>query len=195
MNRITWAMGLLVAFAATGRSTPVLPTITTIPVSGDVSGNPGDTVGWGLTLTFNAPSDWVVLNDSYFTGAQVYGAYQDYVSSQFIVAGPAPESSPVTVDYVQGSTGLGEFDIYSFAPPGSSITGDINVDYSIFSQDPNDPLFDPASFVTSGVASAAVDVIVPPAVPEPGTVFLVVAAAIALALWRRIAGRGTAGAS
>src|SRR5581483_4721156 len=191
MKRITWAIGLLVAFAAPGQSTPV-PAITTIPASGDVSGAPGDTVGWGFQLTFSDPSNWVVLNDSYFTGAQVYGGYQDYIVSQFIVAGPAPESSPVTVNYVHSSSGLGEFDIYSFAPPGASITGNINVDYCIFSQDPNDPSFDPASFVTSGVASAAVDVTVPAAVPEPRTAFLLMAA-IALALWRRFVTRHPAG--
>lgn len=183
MKRIICGVVLLTAaLSFRAQSTP-LPSITAIPSSGSVSGQPGSVVGWGLTLVYTAAADWVVLNDSYFTGATTYGTYQDYVVNQLIVAGPAPESSTVTVPYSHGATGLGEFDIGSFAPPNVSITGDINVDYSIFSEDPNSPTFDPGSFVASGTASIPVAI---HAVPEPGSFGLIVLAGLVVGLGRRV---------
>jgi len=145
-------------------------TIDTIPSSGDVSGYPGTVVGWGITLT-DTGSDWVVLNDSYFTGSQVNGTYVDYVASNFYVAGPSPESPTLMESWNSGTmSGLGEFDLNATAPPGLLISGDINVDYSLFSQDPNNPDFDPDSFVSSGTLSAAVQI---QSLPEPASIGLV----------------------
>ncbi len=160
----------IAAGLAVGTYAASVPSIQALPST--VQGRPGTAVGWGLTLTYTAPGDWVLLNDSFFTGSPVYGTYKDYVVNEFIVAGPAPESSSVTVPFSSGTAGLGEFDINAKVPY-TSVPGNIVVDYSIFSQDPNSPTFDPTSFVGSGQASAAVTVNI---VPEPGTFALLLAA-------------------
>jgi hypothetical protein len=65
---------------------------------------------------------------------------------------------------------LGEFDINSTVPPGTVIPGDIAVDYSLFSQDPNDPAFDAGSFVSAGTLDAPVEIMV---APEPGSMLFI----------------------
>ncbi len=147
-------------------------------------------MGWGFTLSYAGTTDWVVLNDSNFTGSTVFGSYVDYLTlpgAPFYVAGPSPESSSVTQNWDPSSVppvGLGEFDINPTAALGP-IPGDITVDYSIFSQDPNDPSFDPSSFVTAGTLDVPVQINV---APEPGSIILIAAAMLPLGLalrrWR-----------
>jgi hypothetical protein len=164
MRRIISAVFCTAAFAALAYSA----TIQTIPSSGLVGGLPGTAVGWGFLLTNNAASDWVLLTDSYFTGDPAYGTYQDYVVVQFYVAGPG-SSLQQAWDPSLG-LGLGEFDISKTDRVRTSIPGAIGVDYSVFSQNPNDPDFNPdTSFVTSGTFFATADVLV---TPEPVSLLL-----------------------
>jgi hypothetical protein len=155
-------------------------------VSGAAGGLPGTTVGWGFTLTDTSTSNWIVLNDSTFIGSPVYGSYTDYVSSMFYVAGP---SSTLQVSWNKALlSGTGEFDIFATDPAGAVTPGTINVDYSVFSQDPNSPTFDPSSLVTSGTFSDPVQIEV---TPEPASWTLLIAAALLSAMlpgWRRRAG-------
>jgi hypothetical protein len=191
MKRFVSAVCSVAALAALAYAGPAVPTIQTLPSNGVVAGPPGSVVGWGFMLSYSDPSDWVVLNDSNFTGSTVYGSYVDYLTltnAPLYVAGPPPEPSTVTQAWspsLSPSLGLGEFDINSTAPPGTPITGNIAVDYSIFSQDPNDPDFDPGSFVTAGTLDAPVEIEV---APEPGFLLPIGAAlpfALALRLRRR----------
>ena len=171
--------------AAVASADQLVPTITLIPLSGNVAGAPGTAVGWGFTLTFTNAADWVLLTGSEFTGSQVNGTYVDYLSeptAPLYVAGPAPESSIVNqVWNASSSLGVAEFDIFNTANPGL-ITGNINIHYSVFSQDPNSPTFDPGSvlvadaFVTD---QASVDVL-----PEPATAGLILAGMLTLGLGR-----------
>lgn len=170
-------------FAVAAQSTPV-PSIALLPSSGAVSGAPGSVVGWGFTLTYNAPSDWVVLTGSEFTGSQVYGTYVDYLSlpsAPLYVAGPAPEPQIVTQPWNSSlQLGVGEFDIDSTAPSSISITGDIVIHYSVFSQDPNNPNFDPdtSTVVADATISDPVQVNIS---PEPGSLLLMSTALLPLA--------------
>ena len=168
---LTLLVASLIAASAYGDSL----TLDLFP-SGTVSGAAGTVVGWGYNIANNDPSNWAVLNDSFVTGALstgTFGTYQDYIGSNFIVIGPS--SNTGNVAFSQGSTGTGEFDIDMFVPP-MTITGDINIDYTLFAQDPNDPNFDPASFIVSGTISADAQVDVPSSVPEPASVGLTLAA-------------------
>lgn len=176
--------------AALAALSPAIPlySISTIPGDGNVNGAPGDVVGWGFTLVDTDPSEWVLLTGSSFTGSQVQGTYVDYLSlasAPLYVAGPSPESSTVTQVWNQASfplLGLGEFDINPTAAPGS-IGGNIVVHYSVFSQDPNDPNFDPdiSTVIADATFSEPVSIDV---VPEPGTLSLIFAAALPFAFWR-----------
>ena len=189
MKRITLAI-LIAAAAAAGAQAATIPTLTLLPVSGNVAGLPGTVVGWGFTLTFNDPSDWVILTGSAFTGSPVYGTYVDYLSlatAPLYVAGPAPESSIVqqTWDF-SSKLGIGEFDINATAVPGAVIAGNLIVHYSVFSQDPNDPNFNPdtSTVVADATLSAAAQVDV---APEPSSLLLMLGGVLlsfALTGWR-----------
>jgi hypothetical protein len=152
--------------------------LTLIPTSGEVSGAPGAVVGWGFTLTDTVAGEWIVLDDSYVGGGLntgVYGSYVDYVVSQFVVAGPSPESSTVAEPWDQATTmGTGEFDLDAIVPLGTVITGTINVDYDLFSVDPNDPAFDPgADLIGSGTFTDSASILV---TPEPASWLLLLSA-------------------
>jgi len=172
-------------------------TLATIPASGDVAGEPGTAVGWGFILTDSSSTDWIELNDSYVSGSLdtgIYGTYVDYLTltnAPLYVAGPAPESPTVNQPWVPSATpplGLGEFDLYITAPPGLTLSDDINVDYTLFTQDPNSPTFDPsASFDGTGTFSVAVQV---QSTPEPASMTLVGGALLPLLLAIRRRRRG-----
>jgi hypothetical protein len=186
MKRMSIAIFGAAVFATFSLASPLLPTITTIPASGNVAGPPGSVVGWGFTLMNPDPTDWVLLTGSSFTGSQVQGTYVDYLSlgsSPLYIAGPAPESSTVTQAWNSSSQlGVGEFDINPTAAPGF-INGNIVVHYSEFSQDPNDPNFDPdtSTVIADATLSSPVSTDV---VPEPGTLSLIFAGALPFAFWR-----------
>jgi len=153
------------------------PTLTLIPSNGGVSGLPGDTVGWGFTVTNDSTTEWLSLSGSVFNqtgGLPFQGTYVDYISNPmapFVVVGPSPESSSVMETF--GSvllTGTGEFDIASTANSGP-IIGNIVVSYDVFSQDPNDPSFDPGSYLFSGMLTADASV----NVPEPASAMMLLA--------------------
>ena len=163
-------VGLL---ALCAQATPA-PDFSLIPSSGTVSGSPGATAGWGFTITNNDSSDWLVLNDSFFTPSNLLGSdgtYTDFIASQFVVIDPGSTSSESFDALLQ--SGVGSFQIPWSAPEGGTATGTVNVDYSLFSQDPNSPTFDPGSFVTAGTASAGGSVFV----PEPSSALMLLGAA------------------
>ncbi len=168
MKRITLALLIAGALAACAQAAAL--SLTLLPDSGTVMGKPGTVVGWGFTIAYSGSADWVELTGSDFTGSTVYGSYVDYLSlanAPLYVAGPAPESSTISQSWDPSSSpqlGLGEFDINATALPGALIAGSLEVSYDVFSQDPNDPNFDPGTFVASGTVSASADVDV---APEP----------------------------
>lgn len=192
MNRITVAFLATTAFAAYAQSDPIpTPVVTLIPAGGNLAGAPGTVVGWGFTFTYNALSDWAILTGSQFTGSPVYGTYFDYLglpTSPLYVAGPSPESSTVEQAWSPSANpplGIGEFDINPTALTGANIAGDIVVHYSVFSQDPNDPNFDPdtSTVIADATLSEPAQVTV---LPEPSSLRMIGALLIpfAFATWR-----------
>jgi hypothetical protein len=180
MKPIIPSLFLAALFAWTAQADPIF---ALVPSGGTISGNSGGVVGWGYDITNTDPSNWVVLNDSFVTASLAsgtFGTYNDYIALNFIVIDPS--SSTGSVPFSQGTSGTGEFDIMSAVPPNTVIPGDIDIDYSVFSQDPNSPTFDPGSFVTSGTvfATAQVDVNTS-AVPEPASMWLTIAWLLPLA--------------
>lgn len=170
---------VIAAFAASAYGGPLfipLPFDATTPAAGGVT-------GWGYDISNSDPLNFLVLNDSYVTGSLstgIYGNYVDYIATQFIVIGPGGDTGPVP--FVPGASGVGEFDFNQFVPIPISVPGEINIDYTLFSQDPNDPNFDPGSFVAAGTVSAPA---VASAVPEPSAQLLLGFGMLPLALAMR----------
>ncbi|HXS13871.1 MAG TPA: PEP-CTERM sorting domain-containing protein [Acidobacteriaceae bacterium] len=179
---------LLFAIACAVQPAAASISLSLNPVSGSISGVPGETVGWGFAIN-NTTSDFLFVNDSNFTGSGLVGTYTDFVSGQFIVVGPPPETSSVSEAFsLSSQTGLGSFTIDSASAAGDSEAGDLEVDYSLFSQDPNSPNFDPGSFVGSGTLKEAASVFVSSAVtatPEPSTLVLAFTGLVSAGLFAR----------
>lgn len=166
-------------------SASAAPSFSLLPADGTVHGTSGSFVGWGYDITNNNPSDWLVLNDSYVSGSLstgTYGTYMDYLSSNFIVIDPS--SSTGLVPFIAAASGTGEFDIAASVPPNTLVAGDVNIDYSFFSQNPNSPTFNPVSFVSAGTVSTIAQVDINP-VPEPTTILMMAVGLGSLALTRR----------
>ncbi len=178
MKRFLLALTLAVTVGAIGaHASPFSLTVT--PAGGAVFGPPGSAVGWSFTVTDTSATDWIILDDSYLTISPVYGTYTDYIANQFYVAGPAPEPSTIDSLWNQSAlTGTGEFDLFA-SDAGASFSGTLSVDYTVFSQDPNDPSFDPDSWVEDGTFTDPVSVTVS---PEPPTWALLIVPFAALLL-------------
>lgn len=125
-------MGTLAVVALTAG--PVL----TLSPSGNISGPPGSTVGWGFTLTNNV--NWIEVVQSQFCldsplhnpcfNASIQ--YTDIISNppNDVIVGPG---GSVSQPYDPGNNqGMG-----SFAVGSSSVTGNILVTYNTFDADPN----------------------------------------------------------
>ncbi|MBV8730606.1 MAG: hypothetical protein JO336_12440 [Acidobacteriia bacterium] len=185
MNRAALTFFLAAIFAWCSQAAPVL---TTLPASGTVSGSPGGVVGWGFTLSDNTPSEWVLLTGSQFTGSPIFGTYIDYLSSNSApayVVGPSPESSTIQVPWNHSTmAGLGEFDINSTAAGALTVAGNILVHYSVFSQDPLGPNFNPdtATLVADATVSVPAQVNI---APEPDSAWIISALLPLAWLWRR----------
>lgn len=165
---------LLSAFAAAA------PMITLDPPSGNITGLPGETVGWGFRVTADT-NEWIAFVGSFllFESDPGIGVYEDLIGSKGgPVNGVLSPGSPVweeSFDYAQG-LGLGAYAIAPLAPVGSVNRARLFVLYERFSQDPS---VCEDCLLGSGELTADVGVTVGE-IPEPGTMSLVAAAALAL---------------
>jgi hypothetical protein len=157
------------------------PLLTLDPVSGAISGLRGQTIGWGFSITNT--TDWLLVTSASFSPAAAIGTFIDYTQSNFVVVGPAPESTTVTQAFdTSTQSGIGSFTINPAAPFGI-VTGEIFLTYDLYSEDPNSPTFDPTSSLisTDNSLSAPASVQV---VPEPATWLGMISALVLLRLRR-----------
>jgi hypothetical protein len=147
------------------------------PIPSTISGNPGDTVGWGFTISND--TNYLLITSADFTPATPLGTFTDFIGQfNFIVVGPSPESTSVSQPFdATALTGVGSFLISPSAAPGSVITGLLTLTYDLFSVSPNDPNFDPDTETISNgnilTSAAEVDVTGVSTVPEPASFGLV----------------------
>jgi hypothetical protein len=144
-----------------------------------VSGKPGSTVEWladlsdpidlgaGLSLVITGVSFDVPCEGCASPPAAV-GTYSDLIGAGFVVLAAAGNccGDPQSI----AGAPIGTFAISPSAPSGR-ISGFLEIDYALFSSDPNDPNFDPVTQTVNPDVSAFVPVAVD-VVPEPGTWFL-----------------------
>jgi hypothetical protein len=175
---ITMMMGMALATASWGA--PML-TIGTP----HQTGSPGQTVGWGFSLTADE-NYWVSVIGSYLdmqTNPSL-GMYEDRIGLQ---GGPVDYSlAPQTPAWTQefdgaGFTGLGAFLIDPFAPDGSLNSAEVVVQLEYFS---GNPMTCGDCYVGFDELRQSVSVTVSD-VPEPATMTLCGAALIGTVLWRR----------
>jgi hypothetical protein len=149
------------------------------PLGGALSGEPGETVGWGFTLS--SDTNFLVVTSASFNSPTSLGVFTDYISqpSNFFVVGPAPESSSFSQRFDSTNmTGLGSFAIDPNAFIGSVAAGQIELTYDLFSVSPNELSFNPDTDTVSvgNILTASASV----AVPEPASIFLFVVGLLGL---------------
>jgi hypothetical protein len=146
--------------------------------SSQVSGRPGQTVGWGFTLSSTNSNYIVVDSFSFIPLSPSLGAFTDFSQYNFIDVGP---STPETQLFsLANLTGVGSLQIANFALPGTT-TGAITMVYDLYNGDPANG----GALLSSGnIDNVAADVVVTAApTPEPATLKLAGCAAILLLLY------------
>lgn len=106
-------------------------TLTLDPEDGQLSGSPGDTVGWGFTLTTD--SDYILIDSFSFGDLTPVGTFTAFAPPFETASAGSPLTAPF--DDLAG-TGIGSYLIGDF-PTGSSTTGLISATYDVWSSDPN----------------------------------------------------------
>ncbi len=172
MTRHFKRLSLLLALLAT--SLAAGPVLSLSPAGGALSGGPGETVAWTMTVT-NDENYLVVISADYFTLVPV-GTFTDLFSPIFEVVGLGSYATP-------SHSGLGLYTIDPSAPAGALSIGSIWVWYDLYSVSPLDPAFNPdtdgISYANMLEADASVSV-----VPEPSPGLMLGAGLAALGLGR-----------
>jgi PEP-CTERM motif-containing protein len=163
--------GLLLALLLCPTPAQAAPfTFTLLPPSGDISGLPGSTIGWGYTLTNDSSLDWLVLSG--LNEDPIVNATPDASLFDFPILAPGETRSvaynPAT------SSGLFQITWDALAPEGFVNTGLFVLSGEFWDRDPLAGgsflalADDQSAKYTATVASA------PTPVPEPASLFLTV---------------------
>jgi hypothetical protein len=171
------------------------------PLSGTVSGSPGDTVGWGYTLDNNT-GDYLVVSysafcesgqDPLFTScAPALGAssYMDFLSLPANFTEITPGGTASAAFDPTTTSGVGEYSIDPLITSGSD-SGSITVIYDLFNGDPTNGGSQVCANPTTGVcdfevsAAAEVDVLgATSPVPEPRLAILLGFGLVVLIIYR-----------
>ena len=155
-----FAAVLTLALSVAAHASPYQVTFTLNPVAG-VSGRPGETVGWGLTIVNNETTNWIFINSaSTFTplSGPPLGDYLDFSLNSDPVGPGGILNLPFDLLL---STGAGKFDISGTAPYDQTSAGYITFSYDVYDGDPagTGAIFD----------SGSADVNASVSTPEPST--------------------------
>lgn len=199
---------------------PACAATLTLPNSGALYGMPGQTVGWGFTLTSDPITTqqgtftpWLIVTNVDFVpmlGDTPVGVFTPYMTewpNSSAVIGPdegRDEGNPWTQSFNPIlRKGVGQVVINDFQQPGDSVKGWITVLVDVFSVSPNNPAFNPITdTVEVGLqleAKAGIRVIepddaptIPHPTPEPATLSLTAVPVLAIAAWSRFRRRPSA---
>jgi hypothetical protein len=160
-------------------------TLVTLDGSPNLTGSPGDVVGWGLVVTTDAGVFPLFTGSQFVPDPSPVGNYSDYLASSFLFV---PELANLTIPFNQAiSTGAGQFDIGISAIPGSAVLGTLSVFWDEYNVSPDDPAFDSSLDLIGTGNTATFDVSVSvwgAQTPEPSALWLMMPGLALLATGR-----------
>ena len=131
LNLLRIALGLVFLLAAPPIWADTF-TFSLIPPTGDVSGAPGSTVGWGYTITNNSSDYWLVTTDLGATGSFHDGTPMDIFDFPDLAPG-----GTMTEDFNPAiPTGLYELTWAGNAPGGSANSGNFDLSAQWYNGNP-----------------------------------------------------------
>ena len=173
MRLLTWVL-----WAATIPALSADPLFTLDPLDGALVGLPGQTVGWGLTIQ-NETSGWLVITSATYDQTTSIGDFIDFVTPQFFLYALPPNETWTRAFNPAASEGFGAYVIDgSFALPGDTASGDLDLLFEIHSINPNGPDYNPLNDTVNGsqaLLSASVTYGTGAEVPEPASVAMTLA--------------------
>ncbi len=189
------SVAVILGIAALPAAASPLIAFTLDPPSGAISGLPGDTIGWGITITTDTPCwlaiDSVTWDTPPYTGVYTsIGAFTDFLSPQINTLTPLDLSVngswSQAFDPVQ-SLGIGSYDIgVGFNPgdlnPGDMAQSSIDVIYEVDTTSANWDINDTIVYYPRAQLPVTVTYQEGPDVPEPSTVATSLAALALLGL-------------
>jgi hypothetical protein len=141
MNSRVFQTCFAVALALLCINVPVradLFSLSTLPASGDVSGPPGSTIGWGYSISNNS-SDWLLttaLNSGSFLELDAAIVPNPNILFDFPIIAPG---ATVIQSYVSGVSGLYEITWDPLAPLGFVNSGQFDLSGELFNANPTSP--------------------------------------------------------
>jgi hypothetical protein len=110
------------------------------PTGGGISGAPGDTIGWGFTVS-NDTASWLWVGGSVITMDKdsSWGTYNDTSSNVEPLAPRVDATTPslLSVPFtLAGGTGAGSYSIDPTAPFGDMARGYITFNYTLYDANP-----------------------------------------------------------
>ena len=172
---LSLSLTLIIASALSAHA--YLVTFTLEPANGAISGAPGATIGWGLTIKNEDSTNWIWINaESVFTvlHGPTLGTYADFSLNSNPVA---PSTTAYLPFDLLNSTGAGSFAIFGTAPYDETSSGYIQFTYDIYDGDP----FASGNQIGSDYANVNASV----TTPEPSTYVLLTIALGAVGYVRR----------
>ncbi len=155
-------------------------TFSTVPLSGDISGAPGQTIGWGYSITNNDSSDYLVLTNL-DAGTFLNGSASGLFDFPILAPGET-----VTESFDAGLQGLYELTWDPGAPDGFENSGEFTVTADWYDGDPlgtGSPI-DGLTGITANQAYSASVVESSVATPEPSGIASVLACLLGIVILR-----------
>src|SRR5689334_20410398 len=125
-TKLILLLAVLLAFSAFAA-----PILTLAPTDGALSGLPGDTVGWGFTLSND--DGFLVVTDAQYDALVSVGVFTPFITlpANFeVVDSITPFTQPFNIALQQG---IGSYSINNFEIPGTASAGNIILTYDLFS--------------------------------------------------------------